>query len=142
MNETMQTFGYSDNLIYEYNNWVVLLRPAQVTLGSLVLIEKSETTNFANISQESFSELKEVITDIENNLKTHFNAEKFNYLMLMMVDPNVHYHVIPRYSENKTFNNETFKDTGWPKLPEMPFANEILDDSFIKLKELLKNNWK
>ena len=37
MNVTMQKFGYPDTLIAEYDHWVVLLRPSQVTLGSLVL---------------------------------------------------------------------------------------------------------
>ena len=41
-NETMRKFGYPDTLIREYEHWVVLLRPAQVTLGSLVLAAKSD----------------------------------------------------------------------------------------------------
>lgn len=33
-NETILKFNYPDSLIREYDHWVVLLRPAQVTIGS------------------------------------------------------------------------------------------------------------
>jgi diadenosine tetraphosphate (Ap4A) HIT family hydrolase len=45
--------------------------------------------------------------------------ERINYLMLMMVDPHVHYHVIPRYSTSRTFNGVEFVDAGWPALPQL-----------------------
>src|SRR3546814_2464599 len=35
MNDTILKFGYPATLIREYEHWVVLLRPAQLTLGSL-----------------------------------------------------------------------------------------------------------
>ena len=37
MNPTIEKFGYPGTLIGETAHWVVLLRPAQVTLGSLVV---------------------------------------------------------------------------------------------------------
>jgi hypothetical protein len=37
MNETITGFGYPATLLREYRSWVVLPRPAQPTLGSLVL---------------------------------------------------------------------------------------------------------
>ena len=41
MNETMQTFGYPGTLVKEYEHWVMLLKPEQTTVGTLVLVEKS-----------------------------------------------------------------------------------------------------
>ena len=43
-NPTMIKFGYPDTLVREWDHWVVLLRPAQVTLGSLVLAARSDAT--------------------------------------------------------------------------------------------------
>ena len=43
--------------------------------------------------------------------------ERINYLMLMMVDPNVHFHVIPRYSEARQWDGVEFPDAGWPGPP-------------------------
>ena len=52
-NETMRKFGYPETLIREYDHWVVLLRPAQVTLGSLVLAAKSDATAFGQLPPEA-----------------------------------------------------------------------------------------
>ena len=38
VNAVMKSFNYPHTLIKEYDNWVVLLRPMQVTVGSLVLV--------------------------------------------------------------------------------------------------------
>ena len=46
--------------------------------------------------------------------------ERINYLMLMMVDPNVHFHVIPRYSGARVVRTaSTFADAGWPGPPDL-----------------------
>ena len=45
--------------------------------------------------------------------------------MLMMVDPNVHYHVLPRYEETRTFEGATFEDPGWPGPPNVGHVNEM-----------------
>ncbi len=39
--------------------------------------------------------------------------------MLMMVDPNVHFHVIPRYSQPRSWRNCSFADEGWPGPPQL-----------------------
>ena len=43
-NATMKKFGHPDTLIHDYEDWVVLLRNDQITLGSLVVAEKSAAT--------------------------------------------------------------------------------------------------
>ena len=45
--------------------------------------------------------------------------------MLMMVDPNVHFHVIPRYSEPRSWNGIEFPDAGWPGPPELGSAIQL-----------------
>src|SRR5262249_49292494 len=88
MNRTIPTFGYPDSLVTEYDHWVVLVRPDQVTLGSLVLAAKSEVTAYGGLSPEAFAEQGEIVAAIENALRGFVAYEKINYLMLMMVDPN------------------------------------------------------
>ena len=90
-NQTAVRFGHPDTLIREYDHWLVLLREPQATLGSLILCEKSDATEFSNISMDSYQEMGTVVGDIERALKAAFSYEKINYLMLMMVDPNVHF---------------------------------------------------
>ena len=90
-NQTMLAFGYPGSLVREYKHWVVLLRPAQVTMGTLVLCCKESAESFGEITEEAFAEQKHAVMDIEATLKAPpFSAVKMNYLMLMMVDPQVH----------------------------------------------------
>ena len=86
----------------------MLLRPAQVTLGSLVLAAKSDCTAYGALSAEAFTEQGEAVAAIERALAGFVRFERINYLMLMMVDPNVHFHVIPRYDGKRSWDGERF----------------------------------
>ncbi len=123
MNSTIAKFGYPTSLVKEYGGWVVLLREKQVTLGSLVLAAKDEVLSIADLSADAAAELPTVAREIETLLRVKFGAEKINYLALMMVDPHLHFHVIPRYSKNLQFNGSEFIDHGWPKHPNMLNVN-------------------
>jgi diadenosine tetraphosphate (Ap4A) HIT family hydrolase len=124
MNATMKKFGYPDTLIKEYLHWVVLLRPQQATLGSLVLICKDEAEALSRISLGAFTELKSITADIEAHLKQFFSYDKLNYLMLMMVDRDVHFHVLPRYAQAQIYNGAEFNDPGWPGPPDLTQSNQ------------------
>jgi diadenosine tetraphosphate (Ap4A) HIT family hydrolase len=131
MNATLQKFGYPASLVKEHDHWCILLRSQQVTLGSLVLAAKSDATAFSDLPPAAFSELSTVITEIEHSLKRFNPYDKINYLMLMMVDPHVHMHVIPRYSKPQFFDAEEFIDRGWPGPPDLKFA-PVLNDKVQK----------
>ncbi len=124
MNETIEKFGYPATLIADYDHWVVLLRPKQATLGALVLACKEDALAFGDISQAAASELKRASADIEAALTQAFGYQKINYLMLMMVDPQVHFHVLPRYSTDQDFQGTRFTDPGWPAVPNLGAATE------------------
>ncbi|HET9638604.1 MAG TPA: HIT family protein [Allosphingosinicella sp.] len=119
MNETILRFGYPATLIHEYEHWVVLLRPAQPTLGSLILAAKGEATSFPELTAEAFAELRRASADIERALAAAVRCEKINYLMLMMVDPHVHFHVLPRYEGEREACGVSVTDAGWPKVPAL-----------------------
>lgn len=118
----MTKFGYPDTLVRDLEHWCILLRPAQATLGSLVLVCKDEAQAFSDISQEAFGELSKATREIETSLAEFRRFEKLNYLMLMMVDPDVHFHVLPRYSETQVFEGVEFPDAGWPAVPDLSSA--------------------
>jgi len=137
-NETMLKFGYPEALLREFEHWVVLLRPAQVTLASLVLAAKSEATAFADLSQEAFTELAHIVRSVEMALGGFSKYDRINYLMLMMVDRQVHFHVIPRYSEPRRWNDLDFPDQGWPGPPQLKLAVELSKEQTKALAEQLK----
>lgn len=139
--ETLTKFGAPENVIKKYKHWSVLLRPKQVTIGSLVMICNGNATSFADICSEAFVEQEHIVKDIEHVLHALFEFEKINYLMLMMVDPHVHYHVIPRYHETRKFEGTIFSDTGWPALPDLAYSHDIDDNVFKSLRATLIESW-
>lgn len=137
-NSTMRKFGYPDTLLTELDHWAILLRPAQVTLGSLVLASKSEATAYSGLPLEAFTEQGEAVRAIETALQRFTRYERINYLMLMMVDPHVHFHVIPRYSEPREWRGRAFQDTGWPGPPALKQAVELDSADLAMLRDELE----
>jgi diadenosine tetraphosphate (Ap4A) HIT family hydrolase len=129
-------------LIREFEHWVILLRPAQVTLGSLVLAAKSAATAYAGLPREAFAEQAEAIAAIERALAAFTQYERINYLMLMMVDPNVHFHVIPRYSGARQWGGIDFPDTGWPGPPQLGSAIALEQAQIAALRDTLEANFR
>jgi diadenosine tetraphosphate (Ap4A) HIT family hydrolase len=91
----MRKFGYPESELRDYDHWVLLLRPAQVTLGSLVLVAKSDATAFGQLPPAAHAELSVITAEVEANLRRAVGYDRINYLMLMMVDPHVHFHIFP-----------------------------------------------
>ena len=137
----MQKFGYPATLIREFDHWLVLLRPAQVTLGSLVLAARSDATAYGELSREAFAEQADAVAAIEQALTAFTHFERINYLMLMMVDPNVHFHVIPRYSEPRSWNGLEFADAGWPGPPQLGAAVSLDSGQIAGMAGELKANF-
>ncbi len=142
MNPTIITFGYPDSLVKEYEHWVVLVRGDQVTLGSLVLASKSDATAFGALPPAAFAELGAIIPIIEQALRAFCAYEKVNYLMLMMVDPNVHLHVLPRYSGTRRWGDVEFPDAGWPKAPQLGSAVALSHDQVRSMAAELSLNFR
>ncbi len=140
-NQTAVRFGYPDTIIREYDHWLVLLREAQATLGSLILCAKADVTEFSALSREAFFEMGAVIKDIERALKAAFSYDKINYMMLMMVDPNVHFHVIPRYAEPCSACGLSIADPGWPALPQLGEAHQVSRAERKMLIDYISAQW-
>ncbi len=136
-NATMEKFGYPDSLIREYDHWVVLLRPAQVTLGSLVLAAKSGATAFGDLPPGAHAELALVTANVEALLKAEIGYDRINYLMLMMVDPHVHFHVFPRYDGTRSFESVELTDSAWPGPPDLKSGAPIEAGIFERLRRQL-----
>ncbi|WP_334185562.1 HIT family protein [Novosphingobium sp.] len=138
MNATIEKFGFPNTLVAEFAHWVVLARPAQPTLGSLVLAARSDATAFGDLPVEAHAELKTVTAAVEAALTRAVGYARLNYLMLMMVDPHVHFHVIPRYEGAREWQGREFVDCGWPKVPDLGHAVALEGDDLAGLVEWLK----
>ncbi len=138
MNATIEKFGWPATLVAESEHWVVLARPAQPTLGSLVLAAKSDATAFGALDPAAHAELAKATSAIEAALTAAVDYAKLNYLMLMMVDPHVHFHVIPRSEGAREWNGREFIDVGWPKVPDLGHAVALEGEELAALTMWLR----
>jgi len=137
VNPTIQNFGYPDSLVADMGHWVVLMRPKQVTLGSLILAAVHPATSFGELPPDVTCAIAEPVQRLERALTVTLGYDKINYLMLMMVDPHVHFHVIPRYSKPVTFNGQEFTDPFWPKPPDLTSALDVTPETLDALRRQL-----
>ena len=119
LEEFRQKFNVEESELFSTNSWTWSLRPGQPTLGAGVLSLRRYALRLSDITGPEGQELAEIVGVIERTVQKCFDYQIMNYLMLMMVDHHVHYHVIPRYSSTKNFASKEWVDTGWPALPSM-----------------------
>lgn len=140
-NATMTKFGAPATCVAEYAYWTVLLRPKQATLGALILAARPPASAFGELDETACSNLAVVTEAIETALQEAFGFDKINYLMLMMNDPDVHFHVLPRYAQAKPFNEMTFTDPGWPGPPDLGHVNDTDATTNEQLVTHLRTYW-
>ena len=139
---TYDKFRIGELTIKEYDNWLLLTRFVQPTLGSLILIDKNlgggKEVEFGNLSADALIEMGKIIHEIETKLKAAFNYDKINYQMLRMVDPEVHFHIMPRYESMREFAGHIFQDQNWPGPFSLQNDNKISDAQLLELHVYLK----
>lgn len=141
MNATFAKFGWPGTRIAEMEHWGVMLRPEQPVLGALVLACKQPVTAFGDVDAAGFAEMGHAAKAIEAMLGAAVGYEKINYLMLMMVDPDVHFHVLPRYQGSRTHGAVEIGDQGWPGPPVLANGRVLTADESAELVAHLARHW-
>ena len=119
LNEFRAKFRVEELKILENESWSWSIRPAQATLGAGILSLNRYALQFSDVTPGEMMDLGSMVGILEKTIKAAFGHNIMNYLMLMMVDHHVHYHVITRYDGARTFAGLEWVDTGWPALPEI-----------------------
>ena len=112
-------FGHPAGEIVRTEHWRVVIRPKQVTLGALVLISARHVEALSALQPAEAADLPRVTTLLEERLRRAFAPDKINYLALMMIDPHLHFHVLPRYGQPRTVHGHTFEDSAWGGPPRL-----------------------
>ena len=120
-------------------SWIISLRPQQPTIGSLVLTLNRECEQFGDITESEAIYLAKAFKRVELLLGNTFKPRKINYLALMMVDNQVHYHIIPRYESPVLLDGIKFYDKTWPKPPSLEPLE--LSDSSLEMRHSLFTNF-
>ncbi|MGO3184224.1 MAG: HIT family protein [Aequorivita sp.] len=140
MNEFREKFQIEKFQIQKLGSWIISLRPQQVTLCSLVLSLDRKCPHLGQITEKEGAELSCAFKFVEKLLQKTFNPEKINYLALMMLDHQVHFHIIPRYKDSIEFDDQIYRDKDWPKPPNVLKPLELSENILISLRQHLKNN--
>lgn len=142
MNPTHQKFCTPETLIKDYEHWSLVLRPNQCTLGSCVIVAKcsADITSVGGLSPDAGAEFPSVAADFERALRATFGAVKFNYSALMMIDPQPHFHAIPRYETPPVFDGTPYPDTAWPKVVNMLEGIDFSLEQRANLLAMLKQS--
>ena len=82
-----------------------------------------------------------MVARIEAVLRGFARCDKINYLMLMMVDPDVHFHVIPRYEGRREHVGLAVLDAGWPGMPTLGEAVTPDEAQMRSLVAALRARW-
>ncbi|WNM35369.1 hypothetical protein RKE30_35910 [Streptomyces sp. Li-HN-5-11] len=105
--------------VQDFDNWLIVVRGKQVTLGSAVLLLRRPVASLGDMSVAEATELPTVCRWFEERAAAVYKAERFNYIAAMMKDPYVHFHAFPRYSTAQHRYGVEWVDTTWPKAVEM-----------------------
>lgn len=138
-NEYLSKFEIEKLLLKSQNSWLISLRTEQITLGSLVLTLNRKCEVLSQLSKQEGEELANCFNIIEEMYQKTFQPDKVNYLALMMVDHQVHFHVIPRYSTVVEFNEKKFEDHDWPGPPNLKGIS-LSENDVTSLLNIFKNN--
>ena len=93
-----------------------------MTLGSCVLIARRHTESLAGLGPAELAAFGAAVDVAESRLRAAFSFDKINYLLLMMVDRHLHFHILPRYASVRRFAGMEWLDAAWPKAPVLDSA--------------------
>ena len=133
-----ETFGADELTLFATDHWTVMVRKAQVTLGTLVLAANRNFISASELTAEEALELPQVVGRLESTLQDAFQFDKINYLCLMMTDRHYHFHVIPRYETPREFIGVEWTDSSWPGPPSLA-APETDTETLLALKDHLRS---
>lgn len=134
-----KTFRLPKLVIYKNTSWTWSVRIKQAGLGAGVLSLNRPAETFAELTPNEGADCALMFQVIEKTIQKAFGAEKFHYLALMMKDFHVHYHVLPRYRQDQSFEGVIFPDQFEAKIPNL--SPEIVPDEILyKIRDRLIEN--
>lgn len=120
--------------------WTLLVNYMQPTLGSTLIVLNRHVENMAELSEPEYIDHLHQVKRLDTALRSSFNPDKINYMMLANVVTHVHFHTIPRYASSRDFAGETWNDENYghsPKLTSGKKDQKTLDSIIQILRETL-----
>lgn len=115
--EFQANFRLDELTIASNDTWVLSVRPAQLTLGSMVVSAAGGQQRFQDLTTADGQGYVDIVATAERLAQEVYGAVRINVVALMMKDPVVHYHVLPRFDSPVERHDLTWEDDDWPGPP-------------------------
>lgn len=132
---------YEGALLKEFKHWAIEVSFRQHTLGCFIIFARRKVERISDLTTEEASELSHVMKEIETALSSSstFDPDRFNYLQMGNTLHHLHFHGIPRYKKERSFDGKMWKDETYGH-PPIWVKDEVSAELVIKLKDSIKKS--
>ena len=134
-----------DNVILQTERWVAVLDRNQCYLGKSFITLRQHKETLSDLDEVDWTELHQVIRQIEWAVKAAFGADVCHWECLMNNavragrPTHVHWHLYPRYLGGTRFAGEEFPDPKWPRHLESG-EHRVSEELFGKIVLAVQEN--
>ncbi len=136
--------GSYGELITEREYWNIFLAPSQRYLGTCVVAIKRHCSSLSELEDVEWMEFSRIVRDMEGIINKLFNPTLFNWSCFKNAayrydypNPEVHWHLIPRYDTEVEFNDIKFEDPDFGYIPQpitRKISEEVMQSMLSKFK--------
>ena len=144
--EYCQIPGAYGNLVYETDYWQIYLAPSQRYLGTCVIALKRHVEKLREVNKGEWVDFSEIVEKLELALNKSFQPTLFNWSCFMNSayrinppNPEVHWHLIPRYNRKVNFEGVIFDDPDFGYIPQ-PLERKVPENVMKKMLDKIKKN--
>ena len=124
-------------MIKGYKYWKLSLAESQFLIGWSHAFLKRHVCFFEELTDEELIELKQIVKELKQALKNAFNPDWFNVMQLGNMTPHLHFQLVPRYKDKRTFDGKTFTDDNWGKMIPSRWEPES-KEFLVKLRKYIE----
>jgi diadenosine tetraphosphate (Ap4A) HIT family hydrolase len=135
--------GYGE-LMEETAHWLIYLAPSQRYLGTCVVALKRKSQNLRELDDAEWLDFADIVRRLETSVDKAFNPTLFNWSCFKNkeyrdgeANPEIHWHLLPRYQDEVEFAGAKFRDPEFGYLPQ-PIKHELSVEMMDKIKSAIK----
>ena len=118
--------GELSNQVWETPQVVVIAGDHQYFAGYCVVISKTHVREMHHMDQALAAKIFCDVMAVGRTIEAAFKSHKMNYVSLGNVDEHLHWHVMPRYTDDPDHKDHPWKNTGL--FSQKPTTNGHVDN--------------
>ena len=124
--------------IHEFKHSIFVLGDHQVFKGYSLLLLKNHVRELHDMNREDYLELSDELMVATNAIVKTFSCYKMNYQSLGNMEEHVHWHLLPRYRDEKHFGKAPWEYYMDDDFNEVEF--KITSEDALRLCSQIKQN--